>query len=113
MVGCGRYNRGGKSGTHTRLHQVEKMREQDELNCHGLVLLLSEALWTRNRVESCTTYTRLTTLLSGHRWVLLVGGISSLSFFRVRRCHRISSPLAATQGIQTLREPTGISFLAD
>jgi hypothetical protein len=44
MVGCGRLirmaydNKGGKSGTHTRLHQVEKIREQDKLDRHGLVL---------------------------------------------------------------------------
>ena len=44
MVGCGRLirmaydNKGGKSGTHTRLHRVEKMREQDKLDRHGLVL---------------------------------------------------------------------------
>ena len=31
-------NTGGKSGTHTRLHQVEKMREQDKVDRHGLVL---------------------------------------------------------------------------
>jgi hypothetical protein len=31
-------NKSGKSGTHTRLHQVEKMRQRDKLGRHGLVL---------------------------------------------------------------------------
>jgi hypothetical protein len=78
MVSCGRLtrddNKGGKSGTHTRLHQVEKMQEQDKLDHHGLVLFAVRSLWTRNRIESCTTYTRLTTLPSEPPMVLQIGG---------------------------------------
>lgn len=44
MVGCGRLirmdydNAGGKSGTHIRLHLVEKILEQDKLGRQGSVL---------------------------------------------------------------------------
>ena len=31
-------NKGGKSGTHTRLHLMEKTLEQEKLDGHGLVL---------------------------------------------------------------------------
>jgi len=79
-------NKGGKSGTHTRPHLVEKILEQDKLDGHGLVLfallsggnyaMVAGSLWTRDCVESCTAVYSATTLPSGHQWYYKLEEIS-------------------------------------